>query len=91
MKTSVSSSSTEMNLLGIRPPVFNQKENSMGQYLQINENGWVEEKLELNAIVPSVVQIESFLRDKETNVINRRKTQRIDLVKKVKSITPPKK
>jgi hypothetical protein len=50
----------------------------------------VEEKLELNNISPSGVQIESFLRDKDTNVINGRKKQRIDSVKKVQSVTPTK-
>ena len=44
----------------------------------IDENGWVQEKNALNLICPSEAHIENFIRDKNTNVINRRKTQRLD-------------
>lgn len=45
----------------------------IGNFLKMNENGWVEEKTELNMISPSAGLIENFLDDKKINVINCRK------------------
>lgn len=45
----------------------------VGSFLKMNENGWIEEKADLNMISPSSVLIENFLEDKKINVINCRK------------------
>lgn len=69
---------SDCKILGTRPQIVDQTGKNNGKYLQINENGWIEQKTELKVICPTDEQIERFLRNKETNVINKGTSQFID-------------
>jgi len=78
LNSSSVSTMSDCKLLGTRQQIVDQTGKNNGKYLQINENGWIEQKTELKVICPTDEQIERFLRNKETNVINKRTSQLID-------------
>jgi len=78
LNSSSVSTMSDCKILGTRPQIVDQTGKNNGKYLQINENGWIEQKTELKVICPTDEQIERFLRNKETNVINKGTSQFID-------------
>ena len=57
---------------------------SLGHYCQINQDGWIEQKRLLDTVSPNQNLIDSFVYDKEANVINGRQTQANSTIKKIK-------
>ena len=52
----------------------------------MNVNGWIEERTKFNTISPTEDQIEDYLRDNNTTVINGRQNQACEGVKKGKKV-----
>ena len=48
---------------------------SLGNYCQINQDGWLEQKKLLDVCSPNQNLIDNFVYDKDANVINGRQTQ----------------